>query len=68
MRIIKIKTEVILKFKTHYFKIILNPQQENNVFKNVYVYKIISKILNKFKNKIQNITFSSFFFDLIIIL
>jgi hypothetical protein len=61
MRIIKIKYVIILIYVKLYFKTILNFQQENYVFKNIYGYKIISKLLNKTKNKIQKITFSPFF-------
>jgi hypothetical protein len=61
MRTIKIKYAIILIYVKLYFKTILNFQQENYVFKNIYEYKFILKLLNKTKNKIQKITFSSFF-------
>jgi hypothetical protein len=61
MRTIKTKYARILIYVKLYFKTILNFQQENYVFKNIYEYKFILKLLNKTKNKIQKITFSSFF-------
>lgn len=61
MRITKINSIKILISEILYYKTILNFQQENYVFKNIYVYKITLKFLNKTKIKKKKVFLFSFF-------